>query len=70
MNSLEDYIEVFTHLHTAKVKGYKAPHKAEIDGTLFQLLQNVDARAMLRIVLINEYLANQQMKSLPSIIQL
>lgn len=177
MNSLKDYIEVFTHLHTAKVKGYKAPHKAilllsiidliecevirypqieltdklidkfnfiwkrylgessiftrditkpyfhmqyepfwklvekydidamlvaedepwsknkqekknlpsgsysvksmrnsfefaEIDGTLFQLLQNVDARAMLRIVLINEYLANQQMKSLPSIIQL
>lgn len=43
---------------------------AEIDGTLFQLLQNADARAMLRIVLINEYLANQPMKSSPNIIQL
>ena len=43
---------------------------AEIDETLFQLLQNADARAMLRIVLINEYLANQPMKSSPNIIQL
>lgn len=177
MNSLKDYIEVFSHLHTTKVKGHKAPHKAilllsiidliesevirypqieltdklidnfnftwkrylgkssiftpditkpyfhmqrepfwklvekydidamlvaedepwskekqekknlpsrsysvksmrnafefaEIDGTLFQLLQNVDARAILRIVLINEYPANQPTKLLPNIIQL
>lgn len=177
MNSLKDYIEVFTHLHTAKVKGHKAPHKAilllsiidliesevirypqieltdelidkfnciwkrylgessiftpditkpyfhmqhepfwklvekydidamlvaedepwskgkqekknlpsgsytiksmrnafefaEIDGTLFQLLQNADARAMLRIVLINEYLVNQPTKTMPNITSL
>lgn len=174
MNSLKDYIEAFTHLHTAKVKGHKAPHKAvlllsiidlieskiicypqieltdelvdrfnhiwrrylgessifspditkpyfhmqhepfwklvekydidamlvaedepwkkeknekiilpngsynvksmrnafefaEIDDTLFQILQNADARAMLRVVLINEYLANQPTKTMPNI---
>lgn len=177
MNSLKDYIEVFTHLHTAKVKGHKAPHKAilllsiidliesevirypqieltdelidkfnciwkrylgessiftpditkpyfhmqhepfwklvekydidamlvaedepwskdkqekknlpsgsysvksmrnafefaEIDDTLFKLLQNADARAMLRVVLINEYLTNQPTKTMPNITQL
>lgn len=177
MNSLKDYIEVFTHLHTAKVKGHKAPHKAilllsiidlieckvirypqieltdelidkfnciwkrylgessiftrditkpyfhmqhepfwklvekydidamlvaedepwskekqekknlpsgsysvksmrnafefaEIDDTLFILLQNADARAMLRVVLINEYLTNQPTKTMPNITQL
>ena len=177
MNSLKDYIEAFQHLHTAKMKGHKAPHKAilllsiidliesevirypqieltdelidkfnciwkrylgessiftpditkpyfhmqhepfwklvekydieamlvaedepwskdkkekknlpngsytiksirnafefaEIDDTLFQLLQNADARAMLRVVLINEYLANQPTKTMPNITQL
>ena len=177
MNSLKDYIEAFTHLHTAKVKGHKAPHKAilllsiidlvesgairysqieltdelvdrfnfiwrrylgessiftpdiakpyfhmqhepfwklvekydidamlvaedepwrkdkqekknlplgsysvksmrnafefaEIDDTLFQFLQNADARAMLRVVLINEYLANQPTQTMPNITQL
>ena len=177
MNSLKDYIEAFTHLHTAKVKGFKAPHKAilllsvidlieskiicypqieltdelvdrfnhlwrrylgessvfspditkpyfhmqhepfwklvekydidamlvaeeepwskdkqekknlplgsysvksmrnafefaEIDDTLFQLLQNADARAMLRVILINEYLTNQPTKTMPNFTQL
>ena len=177
MNSLKDYIEAFRHLHTAKVKGHKAPHKAilllsiidliesgvvrypqieltdelidkfnfiwrrylgessiftaditkpyfhmqhepfwklvekydvdamlvaedepwskdknekknlphgrysvkamrnafefaEINGLLFQLLQNADARAMLRVILINEYLTNQPTKTMPNITQL
>ena len=43
---------------------------AEIDYTLFQLLQNADARAMLRVVLINEYLVNQPTKTIPNITQL
>lgn len=177
MNNLKDYIETFRHLHTAKVKGHKAPHKAilllsiidlidsevirypqieltdelvdkfnciwkrylgessiftpditkpyfhmqhepfwklvekydidamlvaedepwgkdknekknlpngsytiksmrkafefaEIDSMLFQLLQNANVRAMLRVVLINEYLTNQPTKSLPNITRL
>ena len=48
----------------------KAFEFAEIDGTLFQLLQNTDVRAMLRVVLINEYLTNQPTKSLPNITRL
>lgn len=40
---------------------------AEIDETLFQLLQNGDARAMLRVVLINTYLANQPTKTMPNL---
>ncbi len=40
---------------------------AEIDGMLFQVLQNSDARAMLRVVLINTYLANQPTKTMPNI---
>ncbi len=40
---------------------------AEIDGKLFQLLQNADARAMLRVVLINTYLANQPTKTMPNL---
>lgn len=40
---------------------------AEIDGMLFHLLQNSDARAMLRVVLINTYLANQPTKTMPNI---
>lgn len=174
MNELQHYIEAFSHLHTAKVKGHKAPHKAvllltiidlvedgviasprielsdelvdrfgkvwyrylgssavftpditkpyyhmqheafwrlvehkehdvlmvadecpwvegrkeikdlprgsysvkamrgafahaEIDGLLFQLLRNADARAMLRVILINEYLTNQPTKSMPNL---
>jgi len=43
---------------------------AEIDGLLFQLLQNADARAMLRVILINEYLTNQPTKTMPNITQL
>ena len=37
----------------------KAFAYAEIDNMLFLLLQNADARAMLRVILINEYLTNQ-----------
>ena len=40
---------------------------AEIDSMLFQLLQNVDARAMLRVVLINTYLTNQPTKTMPNL---
>ena len=40
---------------------------AEIDEMLFQLLQNADARAMLRVVLINTYLANQPTKTMPNL---
>lgn len=177
MNCLKDYIQAFTHLHTAKVKGHKAPHKAilllsiidlvesnvirypqielsdelierfnyiwsrylgessiftpditkpyfhmqhepfwklvekydidamlvaedepwskdkyekknlpkgnytiksmrnafefaEIDDALFQLLQNADVRAILRVILINEYLTNQPTKTMPNLTQL
>lgn len=40
---------------------------AEIDGMLFQLLQNADARATLRVILINEYLTNQPTKTMPNL---
>lgn len=40
---------------------------AEIDNTLFMLLRNNDARAMLRVVLINTYLSNQPTKTLPDL---
>ncbi len=40
---------------------------AEIDGLLFQLLQNGDARAMLRVVLINAYLLNQPTRTMPNL---
>lgn len=43
---------------------------AEIDKMLFQLLQNADARAMLRVILINEYLTNQPTKTMPNLTQL
>ena len=40
---------------------------AEIDVMLFQLLQNADARAMLRVILINTYLTDQPTKTLPNL---
>lgn len=40
---------------------------AEIDEMLFQLLPNADARAMLRVILINTYLANQPTKTMPDL---
>ena len=40
---------------------------AEIDGMLFQLLRNADARAMLRVTLINTYLVNQSTKTMPNL---
>lgn len=43
---------------------------AEIDNMLFQILQNVDARAMLRVILINEYLSNQPTKTMPNLTKL
>lgn len=38
---------------------------AEIDGMLYELLRNADARAILRVVLINEYLTGQPTKTMP-----
>ena len=38
---------------------------AEIDKELFNLLVKEDARAMLRVILINTYLTNQPTKSMP-----
>lgn len=43
---------------------------AEMDNGLFAVLQNEDARAMLRVVLINEYLTNQPTKTMPNLAQL
>ena len=43
---------------------------AEMDNGLFAVLQNEDARAMLRVVLINEYLTNQPTKMMPNLAQL
>ena len=51
-------------------KGLAKAALAEIDGQLFQLLQKSDARAMLRVILINEYLTNQPTKTMPNITQL
>lgn len=38
---------------------------AEMDHALFRLLQQADARAMLRVILISEYLGNQPTKTMP-----
>lgn len=43
---------------------------AVVDDGLLAVLQNEDARAMLRVVLINEYLANQPTKTMPNLAQL
>lgn len=40
---------------------------AEIDRSLFELLKNADTRAMLRVILINNYLTNQPTKSHPDV---
>lgn len=48
----------------------KAFAYAEIDNLLFKLLQNADARAMLRVILINGYLSNQPTKTMPNITKL
>ena len=109
MNELNDYLKAFSSLHTARIKGRRAPHKAvlllaiielveraeitsprieltdalchkftvlwkslprggysikamrqafayaEVDDLLFQLLQNAEARAALKNVLLHEY---------------
>lgn len=43
---------------------------AEIDNILFQLIQNTNDRAMLRVILINEYLTNQPIKTMSNLIQM
>lgn len=43
---------------------------AEIDEGLFEIMRNVDARAMLRVILINEYLSGQPTKTMPNLAQL
>lgn len=40
---------------------------AEIDNQLFTLLQNNDARAVLRVTLINNYFTNHPTKSMPNL---
>lgn len=40
MNNLKDYIEAFSHLHTAKVKGHKAPHKAILLLSIIDLIES------------------------------
>lgn len=40
MNNFKDYIEAFTHLHTAKVKGHKAPHKAVLLLSIMDLMES------------------------------
>lgn len=40
---------------------------AEIDLSLYNILQNSDSRALLRVILINNYLTNQPTKSHPDI---
>lgn len=47
----------------------KAFAYAEIDNLLLKLLRNADARAMLRFILINEYLSNQPTKTKSNILQ-
>ena len=74
----EDYPYVEERKQTKKMPtgaySIKAMHNAfqfaEIDGLLFQLLQNADVRAMLRVILINEYLTNQPTKTMTNITQL
>ena len=39
MNNLKDYIEAFSHLHTAKVKRRKAPHKAVLLLAIMDLVE-------------------------------
>lgn len=43
---------------------------AEMDEALFLLLRNADARAMLRVLLINTYLTNQPTRTMPNIAKL
>ena len=40
MNNLKDYIESFSHLHTAKVKRRKAPHKAVLLLAIMDLVES------------------------------
>ena len=40
MNNLKDYIEAFSHLHTAKVKRRKAPHKAVLLLAIMDLVES------------------------------
>lgn len=40
---------------------------AEIDSLLYQTLLNNDTRAVLRVILVNEYLTNQPTKTMPNL---
>lgn len=40
MMDFEDYIEFFKHLHTATVKGFKAPHKAVLLLSIMDLVES------------------------------
>ena len=39
MHELKHYIEAFTSLHTAKVKGHRAPHKAVLLLAVIDLME-------------------------------
>lgn len=39
MFELRHYIETFSHFHTAKVKGHKAPHKAVLLLAIIDLVE-------------------------------
>ena len=39
MQELKHYIDAFSSLHTAKVKGYKAPHKAILLLSVIDLVE-------------------------------
>ena len=43
MNDLKYYAEAFTHLHTATIKGHKAPHKAVL---LLAIIDMVETKAI------------------------
>ena len=40
MKVLKNYVDAFSHLHTAKVKGRKAPHKAVLLLAIIDLVES------------------------------
>ena len=39
MSDINHYIEAFSNLHTAKIKGHKAPHKAVLLLAIIDLIE-------------------------------
>lgn len=42
MNELNHYLEVFSSLHTAKIKGHRAPHKAVLLLPIIDLVEKAE----------------------------